>query len=132
MTPAAVPLDVVPLVWPHLAACLCVAARVIPIAFLCPALGGPWVPAPVKLGLVLAWTGALHVTAGVRLTGAPPEAWGVLAMAGKETALGVGMGLVAALPYEAVRMAGRWMDTFRGASAEASLPGSGSREAASG
>ena len=42
------------------------------------------------------------------------------------------VGLVAALPFDAARMGGRFIDLFRGTSAEASLPVAGTREAATG
>lgn len=119
------------LIWPHLVGCLGCAARLLPIAFLCPLLGGPWTPSTVKLGIVLSFSLALHFGGGVGATlqfGAAP----LLALGVRELALGIAMGLIAALPFEAVRMAGRWTDTLRGASAEALLPGSGSREAATG
>jgi flagellar biosynthesis protein FliR len=51
---------------------------------------------------------------------------------GKEVVLGLSLGLIAALPFDIARMGGRFIDLFRGSSAEAALPMSGTRESASG
>ena len=107
-------------------------ARLLPVAFLCPLLGGQAAPTTVKLALVLSLALFLHQVAGVSL-GVPvstPVQWIALAM--KELAYGTCMGLVAALPFDAARMGGRFIDLFRGTSAEASLPVVGTRESATG
>ena len=113
------------------AVALC-ATRLLPVAFLCPLLGGQAAPTTVKLGLVLSLSLFLHLAAGVS---APEEAaslWGLTGAALRELAYGTAVGLVAALPFDAARMGGRFIDLFRGTSAEASLPVVGSRESASG
>ena len=50
----------------------------------------------------------------------------------KELTYGTSVGLIAALPFDAARMGGRFIDLFRGTSAEASLPVAGTRESATG
>jgi type III secretion protein T len=118
--------------WPHLLAVALIAARLGPVAFLCPVLGGAQAPSQVKLGVVLALALFLHLEAGV----APaPVARGALEVGGlalKEATLGAALGLLASLPFDAARMGGRLVDLFRGSSAEAALPLSGTREAAAG
>ncbi|MCE9667518.1 flagellar biosynthetic protein FliR [Myxococcus stipitatus] len=114
-----------------LAVALC-ATRLLPVAFLCPLLGGQATPTTVRLGLVLALSLFLHVEAGVELP-APVESLLVLGgLLGRELLYGVSMGMIAALPFDAARMGGRFIDLFRGTSAEASLPVAGSRESATG
>ena len=113
------------------AVALC-AARLLPVTFLCPLLGGQAAPTTVKLALVLALALFLHLEAGVSL-GAPVETpLQLAALAVKELTYGTSVGLVAALPFDAARMGGRFIDLFRGTSAEASLPVAGSRESATG
>lgn len=116
---------------PHLLAIAGCAARLLPMAFLCPLLGGQAAGAAVKLGLCLSLAMGVHLAGGVQApaTGTP---WEAAALVGKEAVLGVAIGLVIGLPFDAARMGGRFIDTFRGTSAEASLPAAGSREAASG
>lgn len=118
--------------WPHLAAVALVAARLVPVAFLCPLLGGAQAPGQVKLGVVLALALFLHLEAGV----APPApVEGGLELAGlalAEAVLGAALGLLASLPFDAARIGGRLVDLFRGSSAEAALPLVGTREAAAG
>lgn len=117
---------------PHVVATALIGARLVPVAFLCPLLGGTHAPTTVKLGLVLALSTFLHVAAGV---GFPESAVTALDFAGiafKEVLLGTTLGLIAALPFDAARMGGRFIDLFRGSSAEAALPLAGTREAATG
>ncbi len=116
---------------PHLVSVALCSARLIPIGFLCPLLGGQAAPSFVKLGVVLSLALCLHVEGGV----AAPDAGSLLelgALALKEFALGTVIGLVAAVPFDAARVGGRFIDLFRGTSAEAALPGVGSRESATG
>lgn len=49
-----------------------------------------------------------------------------------ELTLGMSLGLVASLPFDAARIGGRFIDLFRGASAESILPQVGIRESAAG
>ncbi|MDC0709659.1 flagellar biosynthetic protein FliR [Stigmatella sp. ncwal1] len=117
---------------PHTDAVALCSARLVPMAFLCPLLGGQAVPSTVKLSLVLSLALFLHLAAGVKVP-VPVETlgeWGALVL--RELAYGTAVGLLAALPFDAARMGGRFIDLFRGASAEASLPVAGSRESATG
>lgn len=108
------------------------AARLLPIAFLCPLLGGPTTPTTVKLALVLALAGFLHLTAGIAPTTPVVDLVTFAWLAGKELLLGLVLGLVAALPFDAARIGGRFIDLFRGSSAESTLPWANSRESAMG
>jgi flagellar biosynthesis protein FliR len=114
-----------------LAVALC-ATRLLPVAFLCPLLGGQAAPTTVKLGVVLSLSLFLHLGAGVVAPETSAGTWGIAALALKELAYGTCVGLVAALPFDAARMGGRFIDSFRGTSAEASLPQVGTRESATG
>lgn len=115
---------------PHVVAVALISVRLFPIAFLCPLLGGTHAPTHVKLGIVLALALFLH-GAGI---GAPVglSAFDFLGLASLELLFGTSLGLVAALPFDAARMGGRFIDLFRGSSAEAALPMAGTREAATG
>jgi len=116
---------------PHIAAVGLLGARLVPVAFLCPLLGGQHTPTHVKLGLVLALASVLHFEAGLGAHhGALTLVW--VGWALKEAVLGTTLGLIAALPFDAARIGGRFIDLFRGSSAEAALPLAGSTEAASG
>lgn len=97
----------------NLAGILLAALRLLPAAILSPFLGGPLVPAPVRLGLAvgLGWAG--HCASGQ--PAAPTGAGPLLAAAARELSLGVALGLTAALPVEAARAGGRLVDTLRGA-----------------
>ncbi|OJT27150.1 flagellar biosynthesis protein FliR [Archangium sp. Cb G35] len=107
-------------------------ARLLPVAFLCPLLGGQAAPTTVKLALVLSLSLFLHHVAGVSLPEPVETPLQLAAMVMKELTYGTSVGLVAALPFDAARMGGRFIDLFRGTSAEASLPVAGTRESATG
>lgn len=115
---------------PHLAAVALCGARLLPVAFLCPVLGGSATPTTVRLALVLALAGFLHGACGIEA----PEVstLELVAMAGREMLFGVALGLIAALPFDGARIAGKLIELFRGSSAEASLPYAGTRESALG
>ncbi len=116
---------------PHFVPLSLCAARILPVTFLCPLLGGVALPMTVRLSLTLSLAGFLHLGGGV----AAPEMASPLELGGavlRELFLGVGLGLLAALPFDAARMGGKFVDLFRGSSAEAALPLAGTREAASG
>jgi type III secretory pathway component EscT len=88
------------------------ALRLLPAALLSPLLGGPLVPAHVRLALALGLGACAHAAAG-----ASPVPGGV-AYAGaavRELALGAALGFVATVPFEAARAGGRLADTLRGA-----------------
>ncbi len=117
---------------PHVLAVALIASRLVPVAFLCPLFGGSHAPMHVKLGVVLALASFLHSAGGID---APPglnDTWTLGGLAAQEVLFGAALGLVASLPFDAARMGGRFIDLFRGSSAEAALPMTGSKEAASG
>jgi len=98
---------------PRLAAAGLHGLRLLPAALLCPFLGGPLVPSTVRLALAFG-LGACAWSAG----GGAPFAGGDLdlfAAAGRELSVGLALGLVAAMPFEAARAGGRLVDTLRGA-----------------
>jgi type III secretory pathway component EscT len=87
--------------------------RLLPVALLCPFLAGPLAPAAIRAALafglgICAWSGA----GAHPFTGTAVE---LVAAAAGELALGAGMGLLAAVPFEAARAGGRLADTLRGA-----------------
>lgn len=117
---------------PHVVAVALCGARLVPIAFLCPLLGGSAVPMTVKLSLVLSLAAFLHFGAGIGAELMIPDALTFAMLAGKEITFGVVLGLISALPFDAARTGGRFIDLFRGSSAEAALPWSNSKESATG
>ncbi len=130
MTSAALQLAIDALA-PHVIAVAIISSRLLPVAFLCPLFGGTHAPTHVKLGLVLAVALFVHGAGGVT---APVvgDAFTFGGLAAQEILFGTSLGLVAALPFDAARMGGRFIDLFRGSSAEAALPMAGSKEAATG
>lgn len=122
----------VDLLQPHVIAIALISARLLPVAFLCPLLGGQQAPMHVKLGLVLSLAMFLHVAGGVAAPEGLAGTVDYVAIAFKEIVFGLTLGLVASLPFDAARMGGRFIDLFRGSSAEAALPLAGSKEAATG
>ncbi len=131
MSPASLG-DAVQALAPHLVAVALCGARLLPVAFLCPMLGGTSAPTTVRLGVTLSLAVALHGAGGVAPVAPVTDAWAFSGLAVRELALGLAMGLVASLPFDAARIGGRLVDLFRGSSAEAALPVAGTREAASG
>jgi flagellar biosynthesis protein FliR len=117
---------------PHLIGVALCGARLLPIAFLCPLLGGSSAPTTVKLSLVLALAAFLHFSAAVGHNLDVPDVVTFAVLAGKEVTFGVVLGLVSALPFDAARIGGRFIDLFRGSSAEASLPWANTKESATG
>lgn len=116
---------------PHVIAVALCAARILPIAFLCPLLGGQAAPATVRLGVTLALSLGIHIAGGVQPVGVD-GAWALMGAALKEVTLGMVIGLLASLPFDAARTGGRFIDLFRGSSAEAALPAAGTKESATG
>ncbi|GEL70757.1 EscT/YscT/HrcT family type III secretion system export apparatus protein [Myxococcus virescens] len=108
------------------------AARLLPMTFLCPLLGGQATPTMVRLALVLSLSLFLRVEAGVVLDAPVTSAVALGGWVIRELLFGTSVGLVAALPFDAARMGGRFIDLLRGTSAEVSLPLAGSRESAAG
>lgn len=118
---------------PHFLAILLCSIRLFPIALLCPLLGGAAAPSFVKLGVVLSLGVFLHWGAGIEApVGLSFRFWPLLGAVAQEALLGTALGLMAALPFDAARMGGSFVDLFRGSSAEAMLPFSGTKEAAMG
>lgn len=117
---------------PRLLSMALISSRLVPVAFLCPLFGGPAAPTHVKLGVAGCLALSLHLAGGIGLELTELTALEVAAMALKEVAFGTTIGLLAGLPFDAARMGGRFIDLFRGSSAEAALPLAGSKEAATG
>ncbi len=113
---------------PDLLAAALVAMRLLPVALLCPLLGGQLAPPHVRLAIALCLALALRPLAGP-LPAMGPLLWAKFA---REAAVGLAIGLAAALPFDAARISGRLIDLVRGTSAEAALPIAGHREAATG
>ena len=113
---------------PELLGWVLASMRVLPVTLLCPVLGGQLVPAPVRLAVAGALGLALRPLAGT----VPEGSLDVLARCGHEAAVGLLIGMGAALPFNAARIGGRLIDLVRGSSAEAALPVAGHREAATG
>jgi len=113
---------------PELLAWAIASMRVLPLSLLCPVLGGRLVPAPVRLAVAGTLGLALRPLAG----GAPPGALEALVRCGREAAVGLVVGIGAALPFDAARIGGRLIDLVRGTSAEAALPVAGHHESATG
>lgn len=117
---------------PHVIAVALCAARLLPVVFLCPVLGGEAAPTTVKLGVVLALSPCVHFAGGVAPVEAVSDALTFASLVVREFSFGVALGLVASLPFDAARMGGKLVDLFRGSSAEAALPHAGTRESAAG
>jgi type III secretory pathway component EscT len=92
-------------------AALC-ALRLLPVAMGSPFLGGPLVPAPVRVALALGLGACAARLGGAR---APEGALAFGAAGAVELATGVILAFLASIPVEAARAAGRLADTFRGA-----------------
>jgi len=114
---------------PHVWSVALCAARLLPVFFLCPMLGGRLAPTSVRLALTLAFALSIHLVGGISVA-SDLTPWALAGMAVREVVFGVALGLIASLPFDAARMGGRFIDLFRGTSAEASLPMVGTHEAA--
>lgn len=91
-----------------------ITARMIPIVQLVPYFGGKATPQVVKMGLAMALS-ALVMPAVWEARGELPEsAIAISALIGKEVIIGLTLGFVGALVFEAVRMAGQFIDVARG------------------
>lgn len=93
-----------------------VTARLVPVVYLVPYLGGQTVPQPVKMGIAMALT--VMVYPAVWETGAagalPAGSLELGALVVKELVVGLMLGFVAALAFEALRVAGQVIDGARG------------------
>lgn len=92
------------------------AARVVPIFTVAPFFGGRLVPAPVRVGIALAFVALVFPAVAA---GAPdPATLGpatIAALLLKEVLLGALLGFLVAVPFWAAEAAGRLVDTARGA-----------------
>lgn len=93
-----------------------VSARLMPVVYLVPYLGGQAIPQQVKMGIAIALT--VLVYPAVWQTGAvselPEGALVVATLVTKEIVVGMMLGFVAALVFEALRVAGQMIDSARG------------------
>jgi flagellar biosynthesis protein FliR len=93
-----------------------VTARLLPIVYLVPYLGGQVMPQTVKMGVSLAL--AVLVYPAVWHTGAvgqlPEGSLVIAALVTKELVVGLMLGFVATLAFEALRVAGQVIDNARG------------------
>ena len=89
------------LLGPNMVAVALCCARLLPVAFLCPLLGGQAAPTTVQLALVLSLALFLHQVAGVSLPMPVETPIQLAALAMKELTYGTSVGLVAALPFDA-------------------------------
>lgn len=117
---------------PHAISVALILARLAPVCFLCPVLGGRVAPVTVRLSVCLGLALHLHLGGLIAWDGPPADLWAIGAAFAAELLLGVTIGIICSLPFDAARMGGRFLDTFRGANAEAVLPATGSQEAATG
>ncbi len=116
--------------WDELAPHALVVARLAPITFLCPILGGAAAPPTVRLGVALTLAAFMvRICPGASV---PAGLTGFTAALLLEVLMGLAIGLASAAPFDAARVAGRFVDLARGSSAEASLPHAGSKETATG
>ncbi len=93
-----------------------ISARLIPIVQLAPYLGGKAAPQTVKMALTIALTALVYpVIWGSGAADALPDgAFALSMLLFKELLLGVMFGFVAALVFDAVRVAGQLIDNARG------------------
>lgn len=95
-------------------AALLAALRLAPVALASPFLGGPLVPPVVRVALA----GGLGAAVAAALPLAPgtgPDLAALVLSGARELSLGIVLAVLATLPVEAARAAGRLADTFRGA-----------------
>lgn len=103
-------------------------ARIAPVLWMVPFLGGKTLPpqARIALAVVLALLVFPALANGIGQVPSSPVA--LVALLLKEVLIGTAMGLVTALPFAALDMSGRLVDTVRGANlAEVLDPHSGQR-----
>lgn len=116
---------------PHLWPVALAGARLLPACLMCPIFGGPKVPSQVRLSVALMLALFVHVAGGVTLpAGFEPSIATLIPAFATQLMAGLCMGYVASLPFDAARIGGRMLDTFRGANAEASLPEIGQKDSA--
>jgi len=113
----------------HGADFLLVLLRVLPVVLLSPLLGGTLVTGPVRFSVGIVGAVWIKDACGVAGGNRPAE-W--VALAGEQLVVGTVMGLATSWSFDAASSAGRWIDIFRGSSAEVSNPASGARDSATG
>lgn len=88
-------------------------ARLLPVALFCPFLGGPAVPAIVRIALATSLGAAAYAAS----QGAPASMGGLafVTTAAREVAFGAVLAFLSTIPFEAARAGGRFVDTMRGA-----------------
>ena len=64
-----------PLLAPHVVSVALCGARLIPVALLCPLLGGISAPTSVRLGVALSFGLAVHFAGGLTVGAVPHSAW---------------------------------------------------------
>ena len=99
-------------------------ARVVPVAVMLPPFGGRHVSRRLRLALgalvaLLGWPQLSAVYDGAGLNGASPLVW--ILVFGREIAVGIAVGFVASLAFQAALAAGQLGDILRGANAPAVL-----------
>lgn len=103
-------------------------ARIAPILWMVPFLGGKTLPAEARIALAVVLTVLLFPALATDLGAVPTSPIAIVALLLKEVLVGAAMGLVTALPFAALEMSGRLVDTVRGANlAEVLDPHSGQR-----
>ncbi|MBI2896487.1 MAG: flagellar biosynthetic protein FliR [Deltaproteobacteria bacterium] len=103
-------------------------ARIAPIFFLVPFLGGKTLPNEAKIALAVVLAVVLFPALAPGLASVPSSPVAVAALLAKEVLIGAALGIVAALPFSALEMSGRIIDTLRGATMSEVLdPHSGQR-----
>lgn len=99
-------------------------ARTLPVIFLTPFLGGQMVPSELKMGLSVGLSIIVWPLARAAIVhDMPTDAWAVLLLMMKETLVGFCIGFAASHIFTAMEVAGRIIDTARGAAmGEVMLP----------
>jgi len=101
-------------------------ARIAPVLWMVPFLGGRTLPPEARIALAVLAT--LLVFPALATGAVPTSPLAIVALLFKEVLIGAAMGLVTALPFAALEMSGRLVDTIRGANlAEVLDPHSGQR-----
>lgn len=102
------------------------AGRILPAAFLVPALGGRRLPIPARLGLVVCVVVVVFPQAG--FAGPVPAGLAYIGLLLKELAVGVVLALAGSCLFEGMKMGGQLIDNLRGsAGAHTFLPQSDER-----
>lgn len=91
-----------------------VSARMIPLVQIVPYLGGKATPQVVKMGLAMALSLLVVPVLWGSREALPESTILIAALIAKEVLIGLTLGFVAALVFEAIRMAGQIIDTARG------------------